>query len=202
MSASLRVCLWIVGVAGVLSLAYFVYRHISVPAPIPGAAVTQSDDEIPASGFAVGGIVDTSVVNSAPRQAPVGTKEYRNETYHISLFYPDNLSVKEFDEGKGAATITFQNVATAQGFQMFVVPYTSAQISRARFMQDEPSGVMQSPMNVKIGGVPATSFYGANTFLGETAEIWFLRAGYLYEVTAPKSEAAWFSQIMNTWQFI
>jgi len=137
-----------------------------------------------------------------PRTAPAGTAEYRNTTYRFSLFYPDTLSVKEFDEGGGASTITFQNVSTVQGFQIFVVPYSAPQVSTARFKEDEPSGVMQQPLDVTIGGVFATSFYSTDANLGDTAEIWFIHGGYLFEVTAPKSLAPWFSQIMQTWEFI
>ena len=205
MTHPFRIVVWIVGIVCVLGLVYYIYAHVSVPSQQQGATTTQSlpDDLMPASGFDSATASSTSVViNDAPRTAPEGMLEYRNPTYHVSLFYPANLTVKTYDEGKGASTITFQNVATAQGFQMFIVPYAAAQISKARFMQDEPSGVMQSPLNVAIGGAPATSFYSTNALLGDTAEIWFIYGGYLYEVTAPKSEAAWFSGIMNTWQFI
>jgi hypothetical protein len=53
------------------------------------------------------------------RNAPAGAKEYRNAHYHFSLLYPDSLSVKEYDEGGGAMTISFQNPQTAQGFSNF-----------------------------------------------------------------------------------
>jgi len=38
--------------------------------------------------------------------------------------------------------------------------------------------------------------------LGDTAEIWFVSGGYLYEVTTLKPLAGWLSQIMGTWQFL
>jgi hypothetical protein len=82
------------------------------------------------------------------------------------------------------------------------VSYAATQVSTQRFKQDDPSGVMQSPKNITIDGAVATSFFSTNATLGDTAEIWFLHGGYLFEVTAPKSEADWFSQIMTTWQFL
>lgn len=136
-----------------------------------------------------------------PRQIPTGYLEYRSDTYHFSLFYPGNLSVKTFDEGGGASTITFQNVQTAEGFQMFIVPYNGTQISSERFKKDEPSGVRDNPQNITINGVPAVSFFSANLNLGDTAEVWFIRGGYLYEVTSLKPLAEWFSNIMQTWRF-
>jgi len=138
------------------------------------------------------------------RTPPAGQKEYYNETYRISLFYPDTLAVKEYDENGGAMTITFQNSDTqnAEGFQIFVLPYGESQITEERFRTDEPSGIRKDPTNVSIDGVPAVSFYSTNIGLGETAEIWFIQGGHLFEVTTVKPLAPWLSSIMGTWQFL
>jgi hypothetical protein len=205
MSTSLRITLWVFGISCVLVLSYFIYAHFSassLPQPI-SSSPAPTNEVVPAPGFTSGGATSTEVAaNDTPRTPPAGTLEYRNPTYRFSLFYPDTLSVKEFDEGGGASTITFQNVSTVQGFQIFVVPYGAPQVSTARFKEDEPSGVMQQPLDVTIGGVSATSFYSTDANLGDTAEIWFIQGGYLFEVTAPKSLAPWFSQIMQAWEFI
>jgi hypothetical protein len=204
MPTALRILFWILGIACAGALGYFAYAHMAAPSP-QAAAVASSQvpaQEAPQPGFAAAAPADASVVSAGPRTALAGAKEYRNAAYHLSLFYPENLALKAYDEGGGAATITFQNTTTAEGFQIFIVPYAQSQISRERFLQDEPSGAMENPLNVTIAGAPATSFYGSNALLGETAEIWLMRGGYLYEVTAPKPEAAWLSQIMQTWQFI
>jgi len=201
----LRTLIGLVAAGCIVALAYFAYSHFFATTVVSDNTVTSTVQDItPAPGFAAVSTA-TPVLDpnaDAPRTLPSGMQEYRNATYHLSLFYPNDLSVKTYDEGAGASTVTFQDVSTAQGFQMFIVPYSQQQISTARFQEDEPSGVMQSPLNIKIDGIAATSFYSTNAALGDTAEIWFLRGGYLYEVTAPKSEAAWFSEIMNTWQFI
>lgn len=183
---------------------YFLYTRLSVPgAPaVPENQEPSAEDSIQPGFEAASAESGAGVISNAPREIPSGMREYRNATYRISLFYPSDLSVKNYDEGKGAATVTFQNPATAKGFQVFIVPYELKKISKERFAQDVPSGVMQGAMNVIVGGVPATSFYSSNAILGETAEIWFIRGGFLYEFTAPKSDAVWFSEIMNTLNFI
>ena len=60
----------------------------------------------------------------------------------------------------------------------------------------------QGAHDVMIDGATAASFYSTDTALGETAEIWFIHGGYLFEVTTLKPLAAWLSEIMSTWQFI
>jgi hypothetical protein len=134
--------------------------------------------------------------------AAEGQHEYYNEHYHFALFYPSNLTVSNFDEGGGAMSLSFQNVEAGQGFQIFVVPYNASQVTPAQFKKDEPSGVRQGAHDVMIDGATAASFYSTDTALGETAEIWFIHGGYLFEVTTLKPLAAWLSEIMSTWQFI
>lgn len=159
--------------------------------------------EMPAPGFAAASGSSTSAGPLKPaRMPPAGQTEYRNERYRFALFYPSNLSVKSFDEGGGASTIALQDVKQAEGFQIFAVPYKETQVSDERFRRDVPSGIRESPLEITIGGAAATSFYSTNALLGDTAEIWFIHGGYLFEVTAPKSQAAWLSDVMKTWQFI
>ncbi len=143
----------------------------------------------------------TTAAALPPPPLPAGWQVFTSEQYHFFVYYPGNLKVKSYDEGGGAATIAFQDVKSAEGFQIFVVPYTQAQISEERFKQDEPSGVRHNAQAASVGGVPAVSFYSTNLALGETAEVWFIRGGYLYEVTTLKPLGSWLSGIMQTWRF-
>jgi hypothetical protein len=54
---------------------------------------------------------------------------------------------------------------------------------------------------VTIDGVPATMFYGSNSVMGDTREIWFIHDGFLYEVTTYKQLDSWLAPIMQTWHF-
>ena len=178
-------------VAAVVLLGIFVFWH----APRPPATTT---------GNAVSPLSMPSSVSTttAPaRELPPGYRQYDSPTYHFSLFYPNSLTVQEFNEGNGAATVTFQDENTVQGFQIYIVPYAGTQVSQDRFKTDEPSGVRRGLKNVTIDGATGASFYGSDPLLGNTAEIWFIHGGYLYEVTGLESEAPWLSQIMGTWQF-
>lgn len=193
---------WIAASCVALCIAAAAWAFFGAPgAPrifLPGGAGGE-----PAPGFAMASGTDASAGPlKPPRTPPAGQKELYNEKYRFSLFYPDTLSLKAYDEGGGASTIALQSVARAEGFQIFVVPYRGAQVSMERFRRDVPSGVMREPLDITIDGATATSFYSANAALGDTAEIWFIHGGYLFEVTAPKSQAAWLSEIMQTWQFI
>lgn len=139
---------------------------------------------------------------SVSRNAPAGWRVHENARYGFSLFYPEGMAVKEFDEGGGASTITFEDTKNGLGFQIFVVPYAEPQVSEKRFRKDNPSGVRENLENVVVDGATGAAFVGKHPFLGETREVWFIRKGYLYEVTTFKGLGDWFVPIMQTWRFI
>jgi hypothetical protein len=137
-----------------------------------------------------------------PRTPPQGWKEYNNATYDFSLFYPDDLSLADHDEPAGEHTAVFDDPEGNKGFQVFIVPYSGTQITQDRFLLDDPSGVMQDPTDVMVDGVRGTIFFSSNAIMGDTRELWFIRGGYLYEVTTYKPLDTWLADIMKTWQFI
>ena len=44
-------------------------------------------------------------------------------------------------------------------------------------------------------------FYGSNSIMGDTREIWFISAALLYEVTTYKQLDTWLTPILQTWHF-
>lgn len=141
------------------------------------------------------GAVSQTVENRVP---PKGMKEYKNDTYSFSLFYPENLEVSERLEGEGAITITFQNISEQKGFQIFIVPYQEDQISEKRFRQDVPSGIRTGLENFTINGATGATFYSENDLLGKTYEVWFINKGYLFEITTLGSLDTWLKELMQT----
>ena len=139
-----------------------------------------------------------------PRDIPAGSKEFRSDLYDFSVLYPGSLTAAVRDEGSGAATITFQydDKKEIEGFQIFIVPFAGGQITDARFKEDIPSGVRTNLKNITIAGATGASFYSTDKTLGDTAEVWFVRGGYLYEVTTFKEQAQWLADILGTWTFL
>lgn len=150
----------------------------------------------------VSGLLPPPTPSSAPRTPPIGTKEYTNTDYGFSFLLPRDLTVSTFDEGGGAATITFQNSEKAEGFQLFITPYGESQVSEKRFTLDVPSGIRESVTPVVIDGATGAAFYSSNSALGATREVWVVHGGFLYEATAPKPLDAWLDTIIQTWRFI
>lgn len=130
------------------------------------------------------------------------SRRYENKTFHFSLVYPQELLVEEDTEMWGALTVTFQDPATNDGFEIYVTPYAQTRVTQERFTQDEPSGTLVQPTDVIIDNVRATMFFGSNSYMGDTREVWFIKDGFLYEVATYKELDSWLSQIMQTWKFI
>jgi hypothetical protein len=66
---------------------------------------------------------------------------------------------------------------------------------------DIPSGVRLQEEQITLAGVPAMAFVSEDAVLGPTREIWFLKDGYLFEITAPVSSEVWMSSILTTWTY-
>ncbi len=147
------------------------------------------------------GSKDISGVAGIPQPADNGMMEYRSDAYGFALTYPAELgAVTDHDESDGARTIVFEG--SDKAFQIYIRPYTSTTITREEFLQDNPSGVMNDPVDVLIDGVRATLFYGRVEGFGDTREVWFLHNGYLYEVITYKELDTWLAEIMKSWTFI
>jgi hypothetical protein len=212
MAKYLKHRIWIIIVCVLFIFAgYFFVMH-KLKSIVPSSNTNSSvfmfaGDSTPANGFAAvsAGNVSNKMASGPllpSRMPPPGFQEYRNIVYRFSIFYPISLSVKEVNEGNGVSTVIFQNVKDAKGFQIFIVPYEANQVSRERFQKDEPSEIMNDPNNLNIDGAIATMFLSRNLALGATREVWFIKNGYLFEVTAPQTLDNWLGYIMQTWKFI
>lgn len=137
----------------------------------------------------------------ATREIPDGYKEFRSDFYRFSLLYPDDLSVREYRGPDTTLTVSF-DAKDGKGFQIFVVPYGGDQISGQRFKLDVPSGVREEPTDILIDGTQAIAFFSADSALGDTREVWFIKNGFLYEVTTFKELDTWLAGIMQTWMFL
>lgn len=172
-----------------------IFWYSTRPAPLPEAL-----------GLADRGAttVGVSVSQAASSATPLadGMLRYENREYKFSLAYPQALRMQEFAESGGAHSVVFEAGSHGAGFQVYVTPYAGKDVTREQFLKDEPSGVYQQPTPISVDGVPAIMFYGENSIMGETREVWFVRDGLLYEVATYKELEAWLIETMQTWKFI
>lgn len=179
--------------AAVLLLAFGAYAFYMIR-PAPETSALWGDPAFTNEG------AGTEV--RSQRDVPAGQREYASGHYRFSLLHPEDLNVQEFDEGGGAMTVVFGNDAQTHGFQIFIVPYSAEQVDRERFLTDQPSGVMKDPVDVLIDGTRGTIFFGKNSIMGDTREVWFIRDGFLYEVTTYDELDTWLAGVMQSWKWL
>ena len=173
--------------------AYGLFADIET---LRGSVVTSS--LLPAAESAKDGVL---VPLAFPPPIVGGKKFYKSFLLRFSILFPKDLSVKEYDEGAGSL-IVFEDAAGEKGFQVYVVPYDKEKISKEQFTMDVPSGVMEEPTEIVIDGTHAAMFLSKNAILGDTREVWFIKNGFLYEVTTYKALDTWLANIMKSWRFL
>jgi hypothetical protein len=58
------------------------------------------------------------------------------------------------------------------------------------------------PTDIVVDGAKGMEFLSYAPTMDDTREVWFIKNGYLYEVTTFKELDSWLAQIMQTWKFI
>jgi len=147
-------------------------------------------------------VVEQGIRLEPPRSTPLGSREYRDFAHQFSLFYPEALTVQEIDEAGGGSTILFQNPEAGVGFQIFIVGYSEPVVTEERLKKDIPSGVQTNKEDIIVDGASGVAFYSLDLGLGETREAWFIKNGFLYEVTTPKPLEAHLLEVLKSWKFI
>jgi len=130
------------------------------------------------------------------------TVEYKNAERGFTLDYPQELQVKDTDEGETTHTIVFSDSTGEKSFQIFFTPYFGDQITQSRILEDVPSGTFTEPIEVVIGGSIHALAFESTLDIGEIREVWFIHNGYLFEVSTYKDLDSWLAGIMNTWKFM
>lgn len=192
-----------IGVVSIVLGAYLYMRQPGTGTTVMGFKELSFGSSIESDVSSTEGAI-AALSESVPdtREVSADMRGYQNAKYKFGLLYPKDLSVKEYVERDGAMSVTFDNAQTNQGFQIYVTPYKEKQITEARFKLDQPSGVYKEPTDVMVDNTRATMFFGQNSVMGDTREVWFIRGGYLYEVTTYKELDTWLGSIMQTWKFL
>lgn len=135
------------------------------------------------------------------RIIPPNYNHYWNTEYQFSLFHKKSFVVKEYVEDNRSITIVFQDQESGQGFQIYITPYFEDNITEEQFLKDIPSGVKNNEQKTFIDGVEAVAFRSEDSILGETIELWFIKYGLLYEITAESGMESLIKEIVSSWRF-
>lgn len=133
-------------------------------------------------------------------------QQFVHPRYGFSVVVPKDLDIVRVDEGQATETIVFTpfDENSEPVLQIFVTPYLPSEITEERLIKDVPGGAIKDINEVLIGvgsDIRAVRFLSNHPGLGEAREVWFLRNGYLFEVTTRMANDAWLASVLRTWQF-
>lgn len=126
---------------------------------------------------------------------------YWNDDFAFSLFYPEGMLINEYPERNGGMTAVFYNKESDEGFQVYAVAYFEDTITEEQFKRDVPSGVRKNESRGTIHRTESVEFESEDVALGPTFEVWVIKYGYLYEITAPIDQRGLVEQIIKDWRF-
>ena len=177
-------------VVGIIVGLYFYLQRPINPAESNQASVATAFNAVPNAGFLTG------------RVPPKGSRIYEDALYTFSLFYPEVYTVRAHFLPGEVTMIAFEKEKEKEGFQIYVTPFLEAQITDERFKKDLPSGIRKKLQEMTVDGAAGAAFDSEDRDLGgETREVWFVKNGYLFEVTAPKQFEVTLLKIMESWEF-
>jgi len=138
--------------------------------------------------------------------APAGEFEARAETYvsralGVSFALPDGFRVVQSPVDGDAELLLVERDART-GFQVFRAPYDEPELTPERIALDLPDLAVDRLREVDLAGVPALAFASSDPDLGPTHEVWFARAGFLYQVMTRAAFEDELQQILQTWRFL
>ncbi len=130
-----------------------------------------------------------------------GQKTYKNIKYGFSFGYPKEFTISEFTESN--ADVVLISDAKASGiFQISVSPWDEpGPITKERILKDIPGMAIADDKIISVGGISALSFRNKDKSGSETFEVWFVRGGNLYQISALSSFEGELLKILETWKF-
>ena len=144
----------------------------------------------------------TAATASSPRAGFfLKIETYKNAKYNFSFEYPKGFSAAEFVEREATDVILIQNTETQRGFQIAISPFGGPDlITPEMILKDIPEMKINKPENTTSNGIRALEFLSDDGGASK-AEIWFIRQGYLYQITAFLKDKDLIERVFNSWKF-
>lgn len=133
----------------------------------------------------------------------VGSKiVYKNVKYNFSVEIPDGFNVANFQEGDLGDIVLVKN--ENKSIQFFIMSFDEpGLITPQRIKQDLPDLKIEDSVQVIIGQdkIQALLFSSQDESLNATKEIWFVKDGYLYQISTNKKDEKLMGQLLETLKF-
>lgn len=158
---------------------------------VPGTPVNNSATKLPAF---LGEVVKEG---EAPASA---VARYVHPDSSFSFSYPEGFTPKLQSDGEDGEVVVLENGEI--GVQIAIVPFDEDIIlTIERIKTDIPDLVMERAEGVRVAGAEAVAFQSTNASTAASNEVWFIRGGKVYMISAPQGGEALVSGIITTWKW-
>jgi len=137
-----------------------------------------------------------------PPTLSIGGEDYVSSRYGFRFRLPEGWRVTELED-RGGEMILARQAEGGGAFQIFITPYDEPveSFSVARVQRDLPDLVMTAPTTFALSDGAGLTFVSEGPPFGESREIWFVRAGRLYQMSAYLSDEELLREVLQTWRF-
>ena len=140
--------------------------------------------------------------NAGTGNIGTGAGLYENTDLGFSFNYPDDFEIREIDEDNGALSVLAEGAGEKRTFQIFIADFDEAgTITPERIKKDLPGVKIEQPQTISFAGTDALAFISPKEE-GKMIEVWFVRGGALYQVSAYFEFAGELSKILASWKFL
>src|SRR3989344_494480 len=141
--------------------------------------------------------------NGIFRHSDISTR-YTDTRFGFSFGYPGQFNVGAFDDDNGRTVLVQRTEGGgSEGVQIYIQPFDEqTAITKERVLRDLPDTVIKNPLTVKLARAAAgLAFDSFEPGLGDTFEVWFARAGQLYQIKTRAKDKGAVAEIFRTWRF-
>ena len=131
---------------------------------------------------------------------------FTDEAGRFSFQYAKEFLVSAQSMGDVGDTILMHDPRSKLEIQIVVMPFDEEDpLTRERILLDVPDIIIEGEQNVLIGvkkDVSALLFSSRDSDVGNTKEVWFAHAGFLYQVSTLAENEAELGKFLEEWKFL
>lgn len=199
----------------ILGAVYYTLTHPQVtpgttsdasatPEPSPPPALTP-EQQIDQAKEANAAGLSQQAAQMAQQDAGIKfTHTFSDAAHGFSFGYPDPLKAGSQTDDNGNTTILVQDTASHVGFQVYITPWSNSAVTTVSaddVAASLPDIQMHNPTQVSINGTPALAFQATDATFGDSRQVWFIRKGFLYQVSSYSSQDPLLEKVLSSWRW-
>lgn len=139
---------------------------------------------------------------SEPQKNSAESFSYTHPLFGFTFSLNEKFNTGTFPEGEGEMLMVKLTGEQAQQTQIYITKFGEpGPVSAQRISKDLPDMVVEQPVDISVNGEPAVAFVSRLASGQKTREVWFVRGGNLYQISAPQESEKMVSDMLSSWRW-